>query len=340
MDDITPIRQMTAAIAASDEPHLFAPRPAWRFRMKEPAQSQPEDPGAGHNPPYGASITYYLRSLPAGDVKITILDAAGKAVRSIDAPRDADAPEVDGKRPWKTGLVRVHWDLQHERSKEARLLTRPDEHSHVGIPDRGWRSMTEGGRVAPLAAPGTYTVRLEVGDRTYERPLEVRKDPRSAGTDAQVTDQVALLLRIRDEVNTVVDLIDEIESVRKQVGEVAGLVRGHDRTDEITKAARDLETKLKALENNLFDLRLTNARQDTLRWPRRLYAKLASLAGYIGGSDFPPTDQQIEVHELYTRQLAEYQDAMASLRSTDIASFNTLLRDAGVAGVIVRGGRE
>ncbi len=339
MDDITPIQQMTAAIAASDEPHLFAPRPAWRFRMKEPAQSQPEDPGAGDNPPYGASITYYLRSAPPGEVKISILDAAGKAVRSIDAPRDADAPEVDGKKPWKTGLVRVTWDLQHERSKEAHLLTKPDEHSHVEIPDRGWRSMTEGGRVAPLAAPGAYTVQLEVGDRTYEQPLEVRKDPHSTGTDAQVTEQVALLLQIRDEVDTVVDLINEIESARKQLIDIRSLVRGHDRADEITKAAADLETKLEALENNLFDLRLTNARQDTLRWPRRLYAKLASLAGYIGGSDFPPTDQQIEVHELYRKQLEEYQQGMGSLHASDIASFNKLLADAGVGGVIVRNER-
>jgi len=336
MDDVTPIQQLTPAILDSDAPHLFAPRPAYRFRMKEPSQAQPDDPGAGANPPYGASITYYLKAAPKGDVKITILDAQGQTVRTIDAPRDDEAPEVDGKKPWKAGLVRVTWDLQHERSKEARLLTRPSEHGHVEIPNRGWRSMTEGGRVAPLAAPGTYAVRLEVGDQTYERPLDVRKDPHSAGTEAQITDQVQRLLQIRDEVNAVVDLIDEIESVRKQVNDISGLVRDHDAAEAVTKAGRALDDKLKALEDYLFDLRLTNARQDTLRWPRRLYAKLTSLAGYIGGSDFPPTDQQLEVHELYRQQLKEYQEGMAALRSGEIAGFNKLLTDSGLGPVIVR----
>ena len=32
--------------------------------------------------------------------------------------------------------------------------------------------------------------------------------------------------------------------------------------------------------------------QDTLRWPRQLYAKLNSLAGYVQGTDFAPTAQQ------------------------------------------------
>lgn len=336
MDDITPLQQLTPAILDADAPHLFAPRPAYRFRTREPSQAQPDDPGAGANPRYGASIAYYLKAAPKGDVKISILDAAGTTVRSIDAPRDDDAPEVDGRKPWKTGLVRVHWDLQHERSKEARLLTKPDEHAHVEIPERGWRSMTEGGRVAPLAAPGTYTVQLLVGDETLERPLEVRKDPRSAGTDAHVTEQVALLLQIRDEVDAVVDLVNEIESVRRQIGDISGLVRGHDAAEVVTKAGRALDDKLKALEHYLFDLRLTNARQDTLRWPRRLYAKLTSLAGYIGGSDFPPTDQQLEVHALYQQQLKEYQAGMAALRGGEIAAFNKLLTDSGLGPVIIR----
>ncbi len=336
MDDLSPIQQMTAAIRDAHVPHLFEPRPAYRFRMKEPPQSASDDAGAGDNPQYGASITYYLKAAPTGDVKITILDAKGQEVRGLDAPKDDDAPEVDGKKPWKTGLVRVYWDLRYERSKEPHLLTKPVEHSHVEIPDKGWRALAEGSRVAPLAAPGTYTVRLSIGDQKYERPLAVLKDPHSAGTDAQVAAQVELLLQIRGEVNAVVDLIDEIESVRKQALDLAVRTKGHEAADQVSQAATALDDKLKALENRLFDLRLTNARQDTLRWPRRLYSKLGSLAGYIGQSDFPPTDQQLEVHRLYQEQLKDCQGQLKTIEEGDVAAFNRLLIDHRIGPVVIK----
>ena len=59
LDDITPLQQMTDEVLASLG-HLFQPRPAYRFRNKEGRVSQPEDPGAGQNPDYGASIHYFL----------------------------------------------------------------------------------------------------------------------------------------------------------------------------------------------------------------------------------------------------------------------------------------
>jgi photosystem II stability/assembly factor-like uncharacterized protein len=336
MDDLSPVRQMTPAIRDSSAPHLFEPRPAWRFRMKEPPQSAADDDGAGDNPPYGASITYYLKTAPKGDVKIAILDAKGNEVRALDAPRDEDAPKVDGKHPLETGIVRLYWDLRYERSNEPHLLMKPVEHAHVTIPDRGWRSLAEGSRVAPLAAPGTYTVRLTVGGQQYERPLVVLKDPHSAGTDAQVAAQVDLLLQIRGEVNAVVDLINEIESIRKQAAEFGALAKGQPAADQVGGAAGALDAKLQTLENRLFDLRLTNARQDTLRWPRRLYSKLGSLAGYIGQSDFPPTDQQLEVHRLYQDQLKDCQGQLQAIKTGDVAAFNRLLLENKIGPVVVK----
>ncbi len=162
------------------------------------------------------------------------------------------------------------------------------------------------------------------------------KDPHSAGTDAQVAAQVDLLLQIRGEVNAVVDLINEIESIRKQAAEFGALAKGHAAADQVGQAAGALDAKLQTLENRLFDLRLTNARQDTLRWPRRLYSKLGSLAGYIGQSDFPPTDQQLEVHRLYQDQLKDCQGQLQAIKTGDVAAFNRLLSGNGIGPVVVK----
>lgn len=41
-----------------------------------------------------------------------------------------------------------------------------------------------------LALPGSYTVKLKVGDQEFSEPLDVRKDPRSAGTPNDIQEQL------------------------------------------------------------------------------------------------------------------------------------------------------
>ena len=328
LDDITPLQQLTDAVLES-EAHLFEPRRAYRFRNKARAVSQPGDPGAGDNPRYGASIHYYLSGDADDPVGMSVLDSDGALVKKLDT----------NGRP---GINRVYWDLRYEASETPRMRTKVLEHSHVPIGDDGWRPAGESGRVSPLAAPGEYTVRLTVGDDTLTQPLVVLKDPNSTGTDLDISNQVAVLLELRDEANAVVDLIDEIESVRDQIYALGSRLAGDDRRDEIVAAGEDLDEKLIDLAMNLTDLRMSGgmAGQDRLRWPRQLYAKITSLAGYIGGSDFPPTTQQQAVHRRYKALLLQYQNRMREIREGDVAALNQLLRDRGIPNLITGSARR
>ena len=71
-----------------------------------------------------------------------------------------------------------------------------------------------------------------------------------------------------------------------------------------------------------------------LRWPRQLFAKITSLAGYIGGSDFPPTAQHLEVHERLQGLLAEAQARMREIGDQELARLNQLLSAGGIPNVI------
>jgi len=237
------------------------------------------------------------------------------------------------------GINRVYWDFRLAPSRTPRMRTKVLEHSHVPIGDDGWRPAGESGRVSPLAPPGEYTVRLTVGDQQFTQPLVVLKDPNSTGTEADIREQFAVILELRDNANAVVDLINEAEIIRDQVLRLSERVRGLEGGSEIVAAGRELDQKLIDLEMMLTDLRMSggSAGQDRLRWPRRLYAKITSLAGYIGGSDFVPTTQHIEVHERLKGLLREYQGQMQTIREQDLAAFNRLLAEHGVAGIISRG---
>jgi photosystem II stability/assembly factor-like uncharacterized protein len=323
LDDVTPLQQLTPDALAADV-HLFSPRPAYRFRFKEGPEGQPEDPGAGRNPEYGASLHYLLRDEPEGDVKLAILDAAGEVVRDL------------GTVPGNAGLNRVFWDLTYEASETPKMRTKVLDHSHVLIGDDGWRPAGEMGRVRPLAAPGDYTIRLTVGEEEYTQPLTVLKDPNSTGTEADIRAQTEVILQLREEADAVVGLINEAEIFRAQLPPLKERVEGMEGAEEITRAAEELDRALIELEMGLTDLRLSGgtAGQDQLRWPRQLYAKITSLAGYIDGSDFPPTTQELEVHERYQGLLREAQAGMEGIRGGALAALNALLVEKGIPHVM------
>jgi photosystem II stability/assembly factor-like uncharacterized protein len=324
LDDITPLQQLTDEVLSSTS-HLFEPRPAYRFRNKEGRVSQPEDPGAGRNPEYGASIHYFLGEEIDGPVKLEILDGGGEVVSEL------------GRVVSEPGLHRVHWNLRYESSGSPRMRTRVLEHNHVPLGEDGWRPAGDGGRVSPLAPPGVYMVRLSVAEEESTAPLTVLKDPASAGSEADILSQFEVILQLREETNQVVDLINEAEWIRAQVVDLRELLQG---AEEILAAAEALDQILIDLEMGLTDLRMSggSAGQDALRWPRQLFAKLTSLAGYIGSSDYPPTTQQLEVHARLQGLLREHQGRMGEIRSGELASLNRMLAERGAPHIKPGGG--
>ena len=317
LDDMTPIQNLDEQVLRSDV-HLFAPRPAYRFRFKEAASSQPEDPVAGRNPEYGASLNYYLAA-SRDDLEMTIETPDGELVRTLKDP------------PAKAGINRVYWDLRYDTLPRPRLRTRPRHHSHVSLEDQGYRLLREGRSVAPLAPPGTYEIQLRTGGELYSQSLEVVKDPNSAGSLEDIEWQTGVVLDLREMMQTATRVIEEIEATRKQLDDLLSRLGEENKTVEIQEEILSVGRKLRDLERQFFDLRLTGARQDILWWPRKLYSKMTILLGVIQQSDFRPTDQQLEVYELYKTQLEGTQKEWDRLRSEEIADLNRRLNRQGLA---------
>ncbi len=60
------------------------------------------------------------------------------------------------------------------------------------VPGAIYRS---GDVTGPLAPPGTYQVRLTVGDQTLTQPFTLVKDPRVTASDADLQTQFVFLLK-------------------------------------------------------------------------------------------------------------------------------------------------
>ena len=309
LDDITALQQLTPQIMNGDA-HLFAPRPAYRFRAITSEAGSPEDPTVGRNPAYGASINYFLKSVPSGNVTITIADSKGQVVRTLNGSRAA-------------GLNRVNWDLRSTPSKAVVYRTSPLYAPDVRVGPDGTRPGS-GGQMRILEPPGTYTVKLSVGGRDYTQPLTVRKDPHSAGTEVDIEAQHRMLLDLRRDLDTAADVVNSIEQVRSQIYGITRLVE----EANIKKAGDELDKKLIDVEGKLVELRSTGRGQDGVRWEAKLVGKLSYLANGLAGADFKPTSQQGDVQKVLEDLLKRYQAETDALLNRDLGGLNELLRGA------------
>lgn len=307
LDDLAPLQQLTPAVLSSGA-HLFAPRAAYRFRFITAPSTSYDDPTIGDDPPYGASLNYWLAAPAAEAPRLTITDASGRVVRRL---RGANA----------AGINRITWDLRDEPSTEVRVRSRPLYAEHITVDSTG-RTAPGVSRISVLMPPGQYTVTLTVNGETYRQPLEVRKDPNAAGTVAEIAEQVRLLNTMRDDLNTGADAVWRAETIRRDVQSARAVHQ--DRA--FTRAADALDAKLMPLVMELVDLRLTGGGQDGVRFEAKLLQKFGYLAGALGNADFRPTDQQAEVQSLLHAQLQQHLGTLDQIVARELEAVNRLLR--------------
>jgi photosystem II stability/assembly factor-like uncharacterized protein len=321
LDDVTPLQQLTADVARRDA-HLFAPRPAYRFRRATSPMTMFDDPSAGEDPAYGASINYWLSKVPESDVTISILGSNGETVRRLEGTRNV-------------GINRVYWDLEGEPSTEIRLRTKPQYADWVEMGEQGWRAGVVG-RISVLKPPGTYTVVLEAGGKELRQSLSVLKDPHSEGTEEDIRLQTETLEDLRSDLDRTAEAINRIEWIRKQLEDVRGVVGALGGSDAkaVVSGAEELGGTLITLEGKLYQLKLTDTGQDRVRWPTMLAGRIAYLAGAIAVSDFRPTDQDREVARVLKERLAAYQEELDSLLKNEIAALNTTLVERSLPRVL------
>jgi hypothetical protein len=149
-DDITPLQQLTPDVLSQDA-YLFDIRPAvaWLNDQQHGQQVGGQRVFVGENAPRGTAISYYLKSAASGDVKITIADFEGKAVRTLEGTKHA-------------GINRVLWNLAPNAPQG-------------GAGRAGFGGGGRGGFVVSVE-PGTYLVTLEVGGKKITKPVSVLQD--------------------------------------------------------------------------------------------------------------------------------------------------------------------
>ncbi|HJS24691.1 MAG TPA: hypothetical protein VJ751_10080, partial [Pyrinomonadaceae bacterium] len=320
LDDLTPIQKMNQTVRDASA-HLFPPIATYRFRPSTQPVTMSDDPSAGQNPPYGAAISYYLKSAPAGDVKIKIEDAKGQLVRTLNGTKHV-------------GLNRINWNLEGEPTTEVRMRTSPAYAPEIKVGPDGTRNAPGAGRMSILMPPGSYTVKLSVAGQDLAQPLILKKDPNSGGTEADISEQTTMMLELRKDLESGAKMVNQIEFIRSQIERLQATLNAGSDSVSVKAAADALDKKLIEIEENLIQRRLTGQGQDTVRWPPKLLTKINYLAGGLASGDFAPTKQQREVHALLKQQLTTLRQQLDAALNQDLVAFNRMLVDSSIKTTI------
>ena len=363
LDDISPLRQMTAQTAAAPA-HLFKPKDAWRVLWGNPEPPDPTHP-LGLNPPDGALI-YYSIATANQPVTVDILDSRHALIRSFSSAQDSiakadsirgdstmhvrvdsarrlrdDSLSKAGKQPDTTKVVYGGEEAakgnEEEKPWPQRVPPAPRAPDKAGLnrfawnlryPDvQGFAGMMDVLSNGPIAPSGHYWVRLHVGSFVDSASFDLKEDPRVHATPAELAAQFAFLRQIRDTVSAGTTAIITVRNVRAQLDDRLASVHGADSTS-LAPVAGELRDSLAVAERSLYQVHL-RADEDALNYPAAVVERISALAAHVAATSVRPTDQQIGVFRQFAPILQRNLISYKRMLATEIPKVNAKLQQLG-----------
>ena len=257
---------------------------------------------------------------PAAPISIAFHDASGALIREFH-PKPAGYDELSDEDkaldpgPWmpvQASVNRFVWDLRFPGAMRLRGNKTGEE------ADRG-----------PLVLPGSYQVRLQVGEQTLAESFDVVNDPRSPASIGELREQLDCLLAIRDKISAAYVGVQRIRDTSGEIERWCTRLLRHGGHDHAVKAGEELREALAAVESALI---LPGEHTDTfgLHHRVRLNAALASVLSIVDSADARPTAQARALAEEYIASIDTELDRLKALLDHDLGTFNGLVSEAGL----------
>jgi hypothetical protein len=355
LDDLSALHQLTPTVTASAE-HLFKPRDVYRVGFGGGGgNGATGDHPSGQNPPGGAIVYYWLKQ-PNQVVTMEFLDPSGKVVRSFTSAQDpiaardslrqaarADSLKKAGAKADSSQRSEARGEETQQEGPRRGPVT-PRVSNKAGLNTFSWNLrypeastfegmiLWAGGTQGPVAVPGTYTVRMKVNGKTETQTFNVLKDPRSKATQADLENQFAFLMKVRDETKKANDAVKLVRNIRSQLNDRTAKMPA-DKKAAFETAAKSLDAKLTAAENEIYQTK-NRSGQDPLNYPIKLNNKIAARAGVASGTDARPTDQTLEVYRILSSQLDVQLNKIHSALNSSLPTLNQQLKAANLTPIV------
>jgi photosystem II stability/assembly factor-like uncharacterized protein len=335
LDDITPLRQLNDEFARSSA-RLFAPQEGLRWRWnRNPDTPLPPEVPAGANPPDGAIIDYYLAADARGAVTLEILNARGELVRSYastDTPPSLEKLASEHPIPmyWvrptqilsaEAGMHRFVWNLRYAPPKalEYEFPISAIVHNTPLNPQGAW------------VLPGSYTVKLTVGGKSYSQPLVLKMDPRIQTPLDDLRKQQAMQIGAVNGMNESFEALAQLKSVRSQLKDLEGKAV---RNDRLAKDLAALDKHCAELEGStqpsFSGVPPTGKEPESLSSLNQHFSAILAVAD---SADAAPTTQATAAYQDLEESLATLHTRWSEFRGHELADLNAELKKAGLSAL-------
>jgi hypothetical protein len=301
------IQQLSHAISQGSL--VTTPRTAYEYSQHSDDEGNYTD-YAAPNPPYGAMIFFYQKSAGKNSPVIQILDARHHVIRTVKGTHKVGGKDV----PWvsnKVGINRYTWDFQIDGPVKWTGAAKPQ-----------YQGPNEG----PPVPPGTYYVRMTVGNRTYTERFAVKPDPRSQFTQAQYEESFVFGKLWEQRFSKVNQMLNTLDSVKKQLDAA--------KADPKAKGNASLQRAVDAAlagRDRLFHLLTADYHndEDSIQRPGALREDMQGL-GFFGGGLITPAvkDYARRVETTYNSGVSQFNAYTRSL-----SAVNAALKSAGLKNV-------
>ena len=321
LDDISPLEQLNNQVAKS-ELYLFKPRST--YRVTGGGFSIPSG-AMGKNPPNGAILRYIFGTKleKSQELKLEIMDSKGSVVRSYSSKAKPQPPvpgAAPGQRgplplPTKQGMNQYVWDLRSEPP--------------VRVPG----IMTEGPLLGYRVPAGAYTARLTLNGKSVTQTFDVVNDPREMQSDADQKRQVAMAKAANDRINEINQTAINLQSIRDQLNAISEHAAGRSDAKDIEKDAKAIVDRINSLEEKLVQPK-QKTQQDVINFRNGIAAQYAYLQRAVEGDGGPVTTGEEQRFPDLEKQWADLREKVHGVLS-DVASFNTKMKDIGIGAILV-----
>ena len=295
LDDLTLIHQLYNVDQTANI--LFKPKDTYRMHGRSIKESKTE----GTNLPSGVITYFNLKDYNEKDeVSLTYFDTKGDTIKNFSTKhKKKDKLEV------KKGANQFVWNMTYDgaESLEGMILW--------------WASLT-----GPRAIPGDYKVSLNVNGESISQPFTIVADPRSESSLLEMQAQFSFIKDVNESMDNAHKSIKKIRKINDQLTAFESQYKDNEDVKELLEKAKALKEQFSEIEKALYQTQ-NRSGQDPLNFPIRLTNKLGHLNSLVSMGDFPPTEQDIAVKNVLTKQIDEQLLAFNNLIDSEIKAFNS-----------------
>ena len=298
IDDLTPLHQLNKSNHNKDF-HLF--KPIDSYRMGNPSWRGPS-PTQGENHHNGVEVFFNIdKSFTDNnsDISLEFLDENQNTIKKFSLNNEDSPLKLDGE---KNSFI---WNMRHDNAEGFDGLI-----------------MWAAGLTGPKSYPGTYYVRLNVGESSMMESFKILKDERSLSTNEDLREQFEFLIEVRDKVTEIHKTIKQIRSTRDQLHSLSEKLS--EKHEEISNSIENVITKITKIEENLYQTK-NRSGQDPLNFPIRLNNKLAHLTSVAGRGNFKPTDQMYGVRDELVKLIDVELEKWNEIKDSELDKINSMI---------------